>query len=88
MKQTTGIKRTVTKIKDSKLPVVELLGCCCLSTPLTLASGGVWSSRLWSIWPALWRGLSTNPGVTTWCTWMVQMGHSGDGCDLTCVRMI
>ena len=48
--------------------------CCCLPTPMTLASGIVRCSRLWStsqlIWPAvqsLRRGLSTNPGVTKWC---------------------
>ena len=50
-----------------------------------------------SIWPAvqsLRRGLSTNPGVTmwcvggcsgrdyVWCVWMLQRGHSGDGCAL------
>ena len=50
-----------------------------------------------SIWPAIpslqW-GLSTHPGVTTWCVcvcswrvnmscvWVLQRGHSGDGCDL------
>ena len=46
--------------------------CCCLPTPMTLASGGVQCSRLWStsrpspsIWPAvqsLRRGLSTIQG--------------------------
>ena len=48
-----------------------------------------------SIWPAvrsLRRGLSTNPGATMWCVcgcswkmmcvWMLQRGHSGDGCVL------
>ena len=47
-----------------------------------------------SIWPAVQsfrRGLSTNPGVTMWvqlkrlgvsCVWMLQRGHSGDGCVL------
>ena len=51
--------------------------CCCLPTPMTLASGGspmfplvVYQPASPSIWPAvqsLWRGLSTNPGVTMWC---------------------
>ena len=46
-----------------------------------------------SIWPAvrsLRRGLSTNPGVTTYvgaveemmCVVCYRGGHSGDGCDL------
>ena len=51
--------------------------CCCLPTPMTLASG--WSPMFPlvvhqpaspSIWPAvqsLRRGLSTNPGATMWC---------------------
>ena len=51
--------------------------CCCLPTPMTLASGGspmsplvVYQPASPSIWPAvqsLRRGLSTNPGVTMWC---------------------
>ena len=51
--------------------------CCCLLTPMTLASGGspmfplvVHQPASPSIWPAvqsLRRGLSTNPGVTMWC---------------------
>ena len=51
--------------------------CCCLPTPMTLASGGspmfphvVHQPASPSIWPAvqsLRRGLSTNPGVTMWC---------------------
>ena len=60
------------KVKHS-----ELLCCCCLPTPMTLAS---WGSPMFplvvhqpaspSIWPAvqsLRRGLSTNPGATMWC---------------------
>ena len=53
------------------------LCCCCLPTPMTLASGGspmfphvVHQPASPSIWPAvqsLRRGLSTNPGVTMWC---------------------
>ena len=49
------------------------LACCCLPTPMTLASGGspmfplvVHQPASPSIWPAvqsLWRGLSTNPGA-------------------------
>ena len=51
--------------------------CCCLPTPMTLASGGslmfqfvVHQPASLSIWPAvqsLRRSLSTNPGVTMWC---------------------
>ena len=55
----------------------ELKGCCCLPTPMALASGGspmfplvVHQPASPSIWPAvqsLRRGLSTNPGATMWC---------------------
>ena len=55
----------------------SLIYCCCLPTPMTLASGGspmfphvVHQPASPSIWPAvqsLRRGLSTNPGVTMWC---------------------
>ena len=59
---------------------------------MTLVSGG--ESDLPSICPAvqsqsLRRGLSTNPGATTWCVcgcscrdgaWVLQ--RDGDGCDL------
>ena len=51
--------------------------CCCLPTPMTLASGGspmfpfvVHHPAFPSIWPAvqsLRRGLPPNPGVTMWC---------------------
>ena len=51
--------------------------CCCLPTPMTLASGGspmfplvVHQPASPSIWPAmqsLRRGLSANPGATMWC---------------------
>ena len=51
--------------------------CCCLPTPMTLASGGspmfplvVHQPASTSIWPAvqsLRRGLSTNPGAIMWC---------------------
>ena len=54
-----------------------LLPCCCLPTPMALASGGrpmfplvVHQPASPSIWPAvqsLRRGLSTNPGATMWC---------------------
>ena len=57
--------------------VSEISCCCCLPTPMTLASGGspmfphvVHQPASPSIWPAvqsLRRGLSTNPGVTMWC---------------------
>ena len=53
------------------------IGCCCLPTPMALASGGspmfplvVHQPASPSIWPAvqsLRRGLSTNPGATMWC---------------------
>ena len=75
--------------------------CCCLLTPMTLASGGspmfpivvhqAVSPSIWSAVQSLRRGLSTNPGVTMWvqlkrwcvsCVWMLQRGHSGDGCVL------
>ena len=55
----------------------RILGCCCLPTPMALASGGspmfplvVHQPASPSIWPAvqsLRRGLSTNPGATMWC---------------------
>ena len=55
---------------------VHLL-CCCLPTPMTLASERspmfplvVHQPASPSIWPAvhsLRRGLSTNPGATMWC---------------------
>ena len=51
--------------------------CCCLPTPMTLASGGspmfplvVHQPASPFIWPAvqsLQRGLSTNSGATMWC---------------------
>ena len=54
--------------------------CCCLPTPMTLASGGGGWSPMFPLvvhqpaspsnWPAVqslrW-GVSTNPGVTMWC---------------------
>ena len=56
---------------------VRKKGCCCLPTPMALASGGspmfplvVHQPASPSIWPAvqsLRRGLSTNPGATMWC---------------------
>ena len=59
----------------AEFPLLE--SCCCLPTPMTLASGGspmfphvVHQPASPSIWPAvqsLRRGLSTNPGVTMWC---------------------
>ena len=55
-------------------PALEYDCCCCLPTPMTLASGGESDvtdcGPSLSIWPAvqsLRRGLSTNPGVTMWC---------------------
>ena len=57
--------------------VEKLSCCCCLPTPMALASGGspmfplvVHQPASPSIWPAvqsLRRGLSTNPGATMWC---------------------
>ena len=54
------------------------------------------SPSIWPAVQSLRRGLSTNPGVTMWCVcgayvgaveemlcvWMLQRGHSGDGCVL------
>ena len=69
----------LTKERNSEeLPQLLNIGCCCcLPTPMTLASGGspmfphvVHQPASPSIWPAvqsLRRGLSTNPGVTMWC---------------------
>ena len=55
----------------------QLWCCCCLPTPMALASGGspmfplvVHQPASPSIWPAvqsLRRDLSTNPGATMWC---------------------
>ena len=57
--------------------------CCCLLTPMTLASRGslmflivVHQPASPSIWPSvmsLRQGLSTNPGVTMWCVCGVQL---------------
>ena len=57
----------------------KVKNCCCLPTPMTLASGGspmfplvVHQPASPSIWPAvpsLRRGLSTNPGATMWCVY-------------------
>ena len=48
--------------------------CCCLPTPMTLASEGVRCSRFWSTSqriypsaPSFQQGLSTNPDATVWC---------------------
>ena len=87
-------------LSQSTQPCVPIQ-CCCLPTPMALASGGspmftlvVHQPASPSIWPAAQsfrRGLSTNPGVTMWvqfkrwcvsCVWMLQRGHSGDGCVL------
>ena len=58
-------------------PLDTFACCCCLPTPMALASGGspmfplvVHQPASPSIWPAvqsLRRGLSTNPGATMWC---------------------
>ena len=65
-------------------PVSDLVyhPCCCLPTPMTVASGGspmfplaVHQPASPSIWPAvqsLRRGLSTNPGATMWCVCAVE----------------
>ena len=54
-----------------------VLCCCCLPTPLTLASEGSpifpllvhqpVSPSIWPAVPSLRRDVSTNPVVTTWC---------------------
>ena len=61
----------------SELLMTSAISCCCLPTPMTLASGGspmfplvVHQPDSPSIWPAvqsLRRGLSTNSGATMWC---------------------
>ena len=63
-------------LKDNSL-LISAPKCCCLPTPMALASGGspmfplvVHQPASPSIWPAvqsLRRGLSTNPGATMWC---------------------
>ena len=82
----TGIHLSTAKFKccwkTSMAPVeiyvaVAVSSCCCLPTPMALASGGsqmfplvVHQPASPSIWPAvqsLRRGLSTNPGATMWC---------------------
>ena len=67
------------QVKDLGIIFDQVLSlrCCCLPTPMTLASGGspmfplvVHQPVSPSIWPtvqSLRRGLSTNPGVTMWC---------------------
>ena len=59
--------------------------CCCLPTPMTLASGGspmfplvVHQPASPSIWPAvqsLRRGLSTNPGASNVVRMWVQLNE-------------
>ena len=68
--------KSSTRIVRTGVPQGSKL-CCCLPTPMTLASGGspmfplvVHQPASPSIWPAvqsLRRGLSTNTGVTMWC---------------------
>ena len=73
--------------------MLVLRACCCLPTPMTLASGGVLSSRLWStsqlsIWPVVSVNKSRGDNVVQLkrccvsCVWVLQRGHSGDGCVL------
>ena len=71
------LKEITEYLKDNSLLISTPKCCCCLPTPMTLASGGSPMFRLVvhqpaspSIWPAvqsLRRGLSTNPGATMWC---------------------
>ena len=67
--------------------------CCCLPTPMTLASGGFRSSPLWSTSQLLrpaGQQCSYSGGICRqihgWqcvlCMWALQRGHSGDGCAL------
>ena len=62
--------------KEGFFPMLPKMGCCCLPTPMALASGGEsdvpdcgppasFSVHLAS--SAVRRGLSTNPGATMWC---------------------
>ena len=77
-----GLCRTYVNLKKAnwdryRQEVEAALSCCCLPTPMALASGGspmfppvVHQPASPSIWPAvqsLRRGLSTNPGATMWC---------------------
>ena len=60
-----------------QLTGLMLVCCCCIPTPMTLASGGspmfplvVHQTASPSIWLPVQsprRGLSTDPGVTMWC---------------------
>ena len=63
-------------VKPKHNPLIHSHPCCCLPTPMTLASGGspmfllvIHQPASPSIWPAVqslrW-GLSTNPGATMW----------------------
>ena len=71
-----GVKSTSRKV-NTGVPQGSKLLCCCLPTPMALASGGspmfplvVHQPASPSIWPAvqsLRRGLSINPGATMWC---------------------
>ena len=83
-----GTSAVLDTIPKPRVPLIYC--CCCLPTPMTLASGGspifplvVHQPVSPSIWPAvqsLRRGLSTNPGVTMWCV----CGCSGRD-DVCCV---
>ena len=76
----TGTYRTEPKIIHVELGLLNKaieVCCCCLPTPMTLASGGSpmfplvvhqpASPSIWSAVQPLRRGLSANPGVTMWC---------------------
>ena len=76
-KQKETLMVTYKTVMKPALEYASSIWCCCLPTPMTLASGGspmfplvVHQPASPSIWPAvqsLRRGLSTNPGATMWC---------------------
>ena len=76
-KQKETLMSTYKAVMRPALEYTSFIWCCCLPTPMTLASGGspmfplvVHQPASLSIWPAvqsLRRGLSTNPGATMWC---------------------
>ena len=68
-KHTKTILATYKAITRPVLEYASTIWCCCLPTPMTLASGG---SPMFPLVvhqpasPSLRRGLSTNPGTTMW----------------------
>ena len=83
------------KVQNDIISALDAGCCCCLPTPMTLASGRspmfplvVHQPASPCIWPAVQsirRGLSTNPGVTMWCV-CGFICHFTDVGSLCCVR--